>query len=175
VFPSSRQAIWSAFRAPATRCKLRRVEGADTLSAEKIWKGKDVEVVSIQMEVDNGAKWLEWDTEYMWNSEASLHKYELGDSSTDWFVGSAFDKERRKFCLEYEPAAFVKYRRSEDGGGETWVEACEDRLLDLPTCWRTPDSRCVDPEYLALDPEVVRVNDEDDYHFDCVYREPDDE
>jgi len=68
------------------------------------------------------------------------------------FVGSAWDKEREEFSLEYEAAAFVHHMRSEDGA-EIWVEACEDRLVEWEECWKIPDRIGRDPEHLGLNPE----------------------
>ncbi len=167
VFPSSRRAIWSCFWAPATRCKLRRVERPDKLSAEQEWKPG--EMVSVQRVLDEGLAHLEYESVWRWNNEVS-ERTNVGEPGGKWFVGSAWDKEREKFCFEHEAAAFVQYRRSEEGG-ETWVEACEDRLLEWLKCFRMPDSSPrLNAERLALDPEELRLNDEDGYQ-DCLNRE----
>ncbi|KAG7291343.1 hypothetical protein NEMBOFW57_001358 [Staphylotrichum longicolle] len=161
VFPSSRQAIWSCFKAPAKRCKLRRVEGADELSAVRDWDEEKV-LVSMQWQVDEGAAILDEDAQSTWQNELHIHEHTMGEPGGGWFVGTAWDKKREKFCLEYEPAAFVQYKRSENGD-ETWVEGCEDRLIEWVDCWKNPGTLEPSPEQLAISPEEWRVNDEDGY------------
>ncbi|KAK3896699.1 hypothetical protein C8A05DRAFT_39754 [Staphylotrichum tortipilum] len=162
VFPSSRRAMWRFFQAPAKRCKLRRVEGADGLLAPKV-DGEPGEVVSVQWQVDYGRDVAEDEAPFTWQNELDIHEMNMNEPGGEWFVGSAWDKEREKLCLEYEAAAFVQFKRSEDGG-ETWVEACENRLL-----MRGQDGEqrppILNPEQLGRNPEEWRVNDEDDYQY----------
>jgi hypothetical protein len=162
VFPSSRRAIWSCFKAPARRCKLRRVEGADTLVGPREWNQD--QVVSLQWQIDDGIEELDDQAPFQWQNELDKHELEMGEPDGEWFVGSAWDKKEEKFCLEYEPAAFVQYQRSEDGD-ETWVEACEDRLVKWEECWGLPNTLSPSPEQLAISPEEFRRNDEDGYRF----------
>ena len=163
VFPSSRRGMWSCFKAPARRCKLRRVEGADNLVAPKLPNSE--EIVSYQWQIDDGVEHLQQEGPGMWYNDLHIHEFDMGEPGGEWFVGSAWDKERYRFCLEYEAAAFVQYKRSENGG-ETWVEACEDRLLEWEECWRNPHGYTPSPAQLAMNPEERRVNDEDGYQFD---------
>jgi len=123
VFPSSRRAIWHHFQAPAKRCKLRRVEGPEGIVAER----NPGEMVSIQGQVDYGRDLADELAPVTWQNELDLYEMGMGEPGGKWFVGSAWDKEQEKFCLQYEAAAFVQYKRTEDS--EAWVEACEDRLL----------------------------------------------
>jgi hypothetical protein len=98
-----------------------------------------------------------------WQNELDLYEMGMGEPGGKWFVGSAWDKEQEKFCLQYEAAAFVQYKRTEDS--EAWVEACEDRLLVYGQDGKQQQPPIVNPGQLGLIPEEWRVNDEDDYQF----------
>ncbi|KAK4097158.1 hypothetical protein N658DRAFT_489421 [Parathielavia hyrcaniae] len=167
VFPSSRRAVWKAFQAPARRCKLRPVEGADDLSTVAESSRTPGKVVSVQSQVDYGQDSAEDEAVFSWQNELDLHELELGEPPGAYFAaytGSAWDKEREKLCLEYEAAAFVQFKRSEDGS-ETWVEACEDRLFEEDADGVRQEPPILTPEQPTRNPEEWRVNDDDDYAF----------
>ncbi len=162
VFSSSRMAILGCFRAPAKRCKLRRVEGADKLLVAPDWDPEKLE--PLQSKVDNGVEHLHFEAMFKWEVDLQIHELDMDEPDGEWFVGSAWDKKQQKFCLEYEAATFVQYKRSEIGG-ETWFEACEDRLIEWEECFDNPNRRCPSPTQLAINPEEWRVNDEEGYPF----------
>jgi hypothetical protein len=99
-----------------------------------------------------------------WQIELEEQGLELGQPRDAWFTGSAWDKRRQKLCLKYEAAAFAQYMRSGDGT-ETWVEACEDRLLVRDDRGIFQEPPCLGPSQLLRSPEEWRVNDEDDYQI----------
>ena len=162
VFPSSRMAILSCFRAPAKRCKLRRVEGADKVLVTTKWDPEKIE--SLQERIDNGVEHLHFEAMGAWQQDLHIHEFSMGEPGGEWFVGSAWDKKLQNFRLKYEAATFVQFKRS-GNGGETWVEACEDRLIEWEECFENPNRRCPSPAQLAINPEEWRVNDEDGYPF----------
>jgi hypothetical protein len=164
VFPSSRRAMWNAFQAPARRCKLRRVEGAEGLVAERDPERRPGEMWSVQWHVDNGRVTAEHMAVFTWSNDVAVHELDMGEPGGQWFVGSAWDKEREKLCVEAEAAAFVQYKRSGDGG-ESWVEACKDRLLVRGEDGKMQQPPVPSPEQCRRNPEEWRVNDEDDYQF----------
>jgi hypothetical protein len=164
VFPSSRRAIWSAFQAPARRCKLRRVEGADGIVAERDPVRKPGVMTSLQSQVDTGRVAAEDMAVFTWHNDLDAHEMYMGEPGGEWFVGSAWDKGRKKLRVAAEAAAFVQYKRSEDGS-ETWVEACEDRLLVRGEDGKLQQPPVPSPEQRRRNPEEWRVNDEDDYPF----------
>ena len=162
VFPSSNMTIMSCFKAPAKRCKLRRVEEADKVLVTTKWHPEKIE--SLQELIDNGVVDLHFEARFKWHMDVHIHEDEMGEPGGEWFVGSAWDKKQQKFCLEYEAAAFVQYKRLENGG-EAWVEACEDRLIEWEECFENVNRYRPSPGQLAINPEEWRVNDEDGYRF----------
>lgn len=160
VFPSSRRAMWNAFQAPARRCKLRRVENPHELLAER--EGRPEEMVSVQWQVDYGRDVAEDQAVFTWQNELDVHEMDMDEPGGEWFAGSAWDKEQEKLCLDYEAAAFVEYKRLDDGR-ESWVEACEDRLLVHGEDGVFQEPPIPSLEQRGRNPEQWRVNDEDDY------------
>ncbi|KAH9884744.1 hypothetical protein F4778DRAFT_762473 [Xylariomycetidae sp. FL2044] len=146
VFPSSRKPIWEWFQAPARRCKLRSVEAPNELQGQ------------IESLINEGRGHLEFEAPFAWQSEMDFHTLTLKEHCSDWFVGSAWDKENEKMCFENEAAAFICYARADDGH-ETWVEGCEERLLG-PSRSQNPPV----PEQRPH-PGEFRVNDLDDYQY----------
>lgn len=159
VFPSSRKGMWMSFQAPARRCRLQRVENPDDLKSER--EARPEEMVSVQWQVDYGREHAEDEAPFTWQNEMDCHEMDFNEHRTDWFKGSAWNKEVEAFCLEYEAVAFVQYQRLEEGS-ENWAEACEERLLD-----RGQDGRWQEPPIpdQRRDPEEWRVNDDDDYIY----------
>ncbi|KAK3901606.1 hypothetical protein C8A05DRAFT_34696 [Staphylotrichum tortipilum] len=162
VFPSSRRALWNVFQVPARRCKLRWVEGAGGIVAVTR-VGRAWETVSMQRQVDRRREYAETQAVFIWRHELHARWIYPGEPA-GWFTSSAWDKERKELCLEYDVTAFVQYKRSEDGR-ETWVEACEDRLLVTGKDGISQAPPILSPEQRGRNPKEWRVNDEDDYLF----------
>ncbi|KAH6653135.1 hypothetical protein BKA67DRAFT_568673 [Truncatella angustata] len=159
VFPSSNRAIWEAFQAPARRCKLRRIEDADNLTTED--EAGPGAMGSIQSQTDEGGETAEDRMPFTWQDEMDRHEMDFDHHRTDWFTGSAWDKESESLCLEYEAVAFIHFKRSENGQ-ETWVEACEDRLLVIGD---DQEQQAPPIPSQRREPEQWRVNDDDDYLY----------
>ncbi len=123
----------------------------------------------MQSQFDRGVVDLNFESTFKWHQELAIHKYDMGEPGNEWWVGSAWDKERQKFCLEYEAAAFVQYTKRDDGSGEAWVEACEDRLIDWELCFSNSAILGADPELVELNPEELRANDEDGFGFQTLF------
>lgn len=157
VFPSSRKGIWEPFQAPSRRSKLCRVEKPKEIIGDRETRqGEAAESVSMQWFIDYGTITTDNQVVYAWQEDIDRH-----DDTTEWFTGTAWDKEEEKLCLEFECAAFFHYTRSADSR-ELWEEACENRLAP-----RTSTGAYQEPPDIEVgrNPEEWRVNDDDDNQF----------